>query len=194
MKRNLSLPVLLFGVLLLIGGCRTVANYFFPVAPYDQKTSLTNLKMIGLAMNVYADANRDQLCNRTGVDGLNLLAYQYIRNFDTFVAPFDSHRDKGTLEIPMREEQISYAWIGDRLGVPRKEAKDAHSVPIALEKPWIRTDDVVGVLYLDGHVGLLAGEFHTCEEVVNRLRGESKEPYWNGILESARAVDRARTP
>lgn len=194
MKRKLPLPVVLLGVLLLIGGCRTAANYFFPVAPYDQKTSLTNLKMIGLAMNVYADANRDQLCNRPGVDGFNLLAYQYIRNFDTFVAPFDTRRDKGTLDIPMREEQISYAWLGDRLGVPRKEVKEAHSVPIALEKPWIRTDDVVGVLYLDGHVGLLGGEFYTCEEVVQRLRGESKEPYWNGILESARAVDRAHTP
>lgn len=194
MKRNLPLPVVLLGVLLLIGGCRTAANYFFPVAPYDQKTSLTNLKMIGLAMNVYADANQDYLCNRPGVDGLNLLAYQYIRNFDTFIAPFDGERDKGTLEIPMREEQISYAWLGDRLGAPRKAVRDPFSVPIALEKPWIRTDNVVGVLYLDGHVGLLAGEFYTCEEVVNRLRGESREAYWDGILESARAIDRTRTP
>ncbi len=178
-------------VLLAVTGCASIRNYFFPIPDYEQKTSLTNLKMIGLALSLYSEHYR-QLPVRSGADGLTVLSRIYISNPGNFVAPFDQQREEGELAVPFVERRISYALLAGSALDAAKITRPS-SFPVAMEKPWIRSDGRIGVLYLDGHVGLLKGDFANCAEVVEFLRREHAGEYgWEVILESARTIDATR--
>ncbi len=194
MKRYV-VPVLLACWMLATGGCRVWQNWFCPLSDLDQKTSLTNLKMIGLAVAVYQDSNDGALPGVSGAAGLSVVG-EGIHQPRTFVAPFDEEATPST--PPLTEQNTSYAFLagGENWPMDGKVLRRASSIPVALEKPWLRSDGKVGVLFLDGHVALIAGDFDDCEAVVRHLEddGAAAAAVWETLRANARAVDASIQP
>ena len=191
MKRY-AVPVLFMCGMLALGGCRVWQNWFCPLSDLDQKTSLTNLKMIGLAVAVYRDSTGGCLPGESGAAGLTVVG-QVIHQPRTFIAPFD---EEATLSTPpFTEQNTSYAFIagGEKWPTGAEALSRASSIPVALERPCLRSDGKVGVLFLDGHVALIAGDFSDCEAVVRYLEDASaaSAPVWETLRANARAVDAA---
>ncbi len=189
--RQYLFAVFLACMLPVVGGCDILRDCLSRPSQLEREVSLTNLKMIGLAMLVYRDSAGGRLPCESGAAGLSAIGRD-IYQAKTFVAPFD--HDSVPSVPPLSERNTSYAFIagGDRFGAGDAIRQD-HRIPAAIEKPWLKTDGRIGVLFLDGHVASLEGEFSGCEEVVSRLRDENAAPpfVWDALSRNARNVDRA---
>jgi len=87
-----------------------------------------------------------------------------------------------------------YAYLGETLNA-FGTIPDAGSVPLAFEKPNIRTDNKVVVLYLDGKTKTVTVKARDCAGVVEALKREVKNPdakIWNALKKAAASIDAAR--
>ena len=86
-----------------------------------------------------------------------------------------------------------YAYLGAALN--GAGAVDAASTPLAFEKPSIRDDGKIVVLFLSGKIDTLSLNAKNCEEVVKALKEKSAKsdaPAWNKLIAEAKAIDSAK--
>lgn len=86
-----------------------------------------------------------------------------------------------------------YAYLGAALN--GAGAVDAATTPLAFEKPSIRDDGKIVVLFLSGKVETLSLNAKNCEDVVNALKKKSAKPdaaAWSKLIAAAQAVDNAK--
>lgn len=100
----------------------------------------------------------------------------------------DESRKAAKSGEPVTERNCSYVYFGGmNLAVPYSAR-----APLGFDKPGIRHDGVINVLYADGFVMPLKGEFATVAEIVKALidRGSLPEEESKVLLEKAARADR----
>lgn len=88
----------------------------------------------------------------------------------------------------------AYAYFGAALN-GTGAAGVAASTPLAFEKPSIRPDGKVAVLFLDGKTEIVNAKAKNCAEVVAALKKEVEGPkadVWAALEKAAAAIDAAK--
>lgn len=109
---------------------------------------LSNLKQIGLALAMYADANQGQLPPKSGAEGLGYLYPKYVPSLWLFRCREDKARHEPVYDKPLDEDHCSYTYVG---GV--WQSKDnTNAVPICWDKDGNHRGRGLNVLFSDIHV------------------------------------------
>ena len=197
MKKYLFL-IAVASVVFSLVGCSDQKNMHF--------SSISNLKLIGLALTMYADDNAENFPapvalgknkRPDAVAGLDVLIYNgYLEDLKVYVTRYDSMGkaavDDGSFD-PV--ENCSYAYFGR--GV--KSGAVSADFPLAIEKPWrlpsVNTN--VAVLFADGSVRSVEipnANRKSCREVAEILitRGSLQEKEKKLLRENAALADELR--
>ncbi len=154
-----------------------------------QQDSINNLRQIFAGINMYIAANDDVL--PTDFSALS----SYVGGGRIFVAAFDK-KSKPASGNDIKPANTSFAYVGN-LG--RIDAlKNASSVPLAFEKPWLLppSQRAIVVLFADGHVEriqLPPNTPKTCTAAVKLLNKKiSDKNLQNKLNKNAAAEDAQR--
>lgn len=158
----------------------------------EQTKSVKFLQAIGGGMMVYTIDNDEAFPDKVGAAGLEQVRNQYLMK-PVFIAPFDKQSTVAKDNEKLMETNTTYAYIGSGLSNGKGYSCGRVETPLAFEKPWLRKDGKVAILYLSGNVFVKNIKADNCLEVVNALRKDNypNEPYWNNIIASAKAIDKA---
>ena len=110
----------------------------------------SNLKQIGLALELYSNDYMQQLPDKSGAAGLEMLrSLDYITDYKIFVCP-STDTVPGKYGEPLTEANVSYCFRG---GLHKSDAADS---VVCWDKPD-NHKNFGNVLYIDGHVIGIAG-------------------------------------
>ena len=168
-----------------------------------------------LAFQVNADAL--SILRNTRIKTEQTVSVNNLTNLYQIVAGhFEGNKTYPTLEelnLPARSLANPYHGLGVEQRVPDKitagnagyaylgaalngaGAVDAASTPLAFEKPSIRDDGKIVVLFLSGKVDTVSMNAKNCEEVVKALKEKSARPdapAWDKLVAAAQAIDKAK--
>ncbi|MDD5664133.1 MAG: hypothetical protein PHT71_07740 [Victivallaceae bacterium] len=149
------------------------------------------LARIGNACLAYTVVNSEAFPNKPGVSGFELLIPRFLPDYNLLIADFDKVSSPVAVGEKLTEQNTSYAYVGAGLSNGKKFSNGRVETPIAFEKPWLRDDGIVKVLYLGGQVESVRITAATCEDVVRYLREKNypEDPYWERIIFNARTID-----
>ncbi|MPM68577.1 hypothetical protein SDC9_115511 [bioreactor metagenome] len=138
---------------------------YFQVDPLYSCSS--NLKQIGLGLLMYANDKDEMFPAEDGAAGLEALrSNNYLIEPDVFVCPVDKERKTAEKKAALTEKNCSYVYFGE---LAHSNIPTPGRIPLAFEKPGISHDGVTHVLFVDGHVAQLKGDFKTVSELVEAL-------------------------
>ena len=168
-----------------------------------------------LAFQVNADAL--SILRNTRIKTEQTVSVNNLTNlYQVVVSHFEGSRKYPTLEelnLPARTLANPYHGLATQQRVPDKitagnagyayfgaalngaGAVDAASTPLAFEKPSIRDDGKIVVLFLSGKVDTVSVNAKNCEEVVKALQEKSAKsdaPAWTKLISAAKAIDSAK--
>ena len=165
----------------------------------QMSNSTANLKMIGLALIMYSNDNRDYFPE----DLSAIVAGDYLGGDAKYcsrvlIAPFDKI-SKPAANDKIQPQNTSYAYIMDK-SVGMASLQSPGQMPVAFEKPWIMPDMAKGVnvLYADGHVEFVQIDNvnkMSCQSVVSYLlqrNNRRPEAADQKLLQNAAKIDRQR--
>jgi prepilin-type processing-associated H-X9-DG protein len=144
---------------------------------------VSNIKQIGLALKMYAMDHEDNFPKGNNVSGLNdLVKEDYLTDMAVYVCP-DSKMLKAEGN-ELKENNSSYIYIGGF-----KEG-DGINIPMVFDKLGAGTKHV-NVLYQDGHVASVRGNFPNCLSLVNHLHksNQYKTEILKKLQDKAKAID-----
>ncbi len=162
------------------------------VAQKDQTQSVKFLQAISGSIMVYSVDNDELFPDKAGAAGLEQIRSQYLMK-PVFIAPFDKQSVPVKEEEKLTEKNTSYAYVGAGLSNGKGYTGGRVETPIAFEKPWLRKDGKIAILYLGGNVFVKNVKAENCLEAANALRKDNypNEPYWDKIIANAQAIDKA---
>ena len=168
------------------------ASEEIPVAVSDDPAvaSAGNLKQIGLALMMYSVDHKDAFPEQPGFQGLKLLADQnYLSDPAVFRSPGDAKTTLAGELKALASNNVSYVYFGTVPGMTIEPSK----MPLAFERPDLRLNGKLGVLFSDGHVESLVVpvEVNDCEELVSYLHTQKKysEKELKALSERAHLLD-----
>lgn len=161
-----------------------------PVAGDSGVASANNLKQIGLGLMMYKADHKDSLPEKPGFAGLKVLADQnYLSDPAVFRNPADAKTTLAGELKALAPNNVSYVYFGALPDVPVAPAK----MPLAFERPDLRLNGNLCVLFGDGHVESLTVpvEVDDCEELVSYLHTQKKysEKELKALSERAHLLD-----
>ena len=196
MKKYVVLTVFI-GMVLVLSGCGNRRRA-------QHGASISNLKMIGIALMQYADDNREKFPapgargkdNRPDVvGGLDcLIRHEYLCDYNFYIMPYDTMGKiaEGKFNLV---ENCSYAYFGS--GVVSGDFSG--DFPIVIEKPWRlpASSDKIAVLFADGSVRSIdipEVSRKSCREVAEILisLGSLTDKEKNTLRENASTADELR--
>ncbi len=150
----------------------------------------TNLKQLWIWLMIYAQETDGIAPGKDGAAGLDEL-----RKNDTMAdpvlyhCPADASRTAAQPGEVIAEANCSYVYFGgmefDKQPLPER-------MPILFDKPGIAHDEIVNVVFLDGHVEQVEGEFRSVVALIEKLivRGELTGDQAKFLREKAAGADR----
>ncbi|MPM82014.1 hypothetical protein SDC9_129072 [bioreactor metagenome] len=98
-------------------------------------------------------------------------------------------------EVPEKisDANSGYAYFGAALN-GTGAASAASTTPLAFEKPSVRPDGRIVVLFLDGKVEVVNTKAKTCAEAAAELKKAIEKPnaqIWDAVEKTAKAIDSA---
>jgi prepilin-type processing-associated H-X9-DG protein len=145
---------------------------------------MSNLKQIGLALKMYAMDHEDDFPAGNNVSGLNdLVKEDYLTDMAVYACPNTKTVKAAGKEL--KEENSSYIYIGGF-----KEG-DGPDIPMVFDK-LDSGRGYVNVLYQDGHVAAVKGNFSTSLALINHLAKSSqyKPEILKKLQEKAEEIDK----
>jgi prepilin-type processing-associated H-X9-DG protein len=134
-----------------------------------QIACMNNLKQIGLGLIMYTNDHDDNFPEPMGAEGLRQIM-EYLPSTAVFACP--SHGIEPPDPDAIEEASISYVY----LGAPNvAEIRGFSSLPLAFDRPGNHKNQV-NVLFADGHVEALDGQFSSCGEVIETLHSRFRYP------------------
>lgn len=138
---------------------------YFQVDPLYSCSS--NLKQIAVGLLMYANDMDEKFPAEDGAAGLEALrSNSSLVEPDVFVCPVDKERKAAEKKAALTEKNCSYVYFG---GLNYSSIPALSRIPLAFEKPDLSHDGITHVLFADGHVAQLKGDFKTAAELVEAL-------------------------
>ena len=122
----------------------------------------SNLKSVGLSLMQYTMDNGNEFPDKDGAAGWELLrSNDYLTDYKIYTCPssLTLSEKKGFL----CEASISYVYFGGF------SAKDTPGIPLAFDKLG-NHKNFVNILFVDGHVEGIPGNFNSYSDVINMLK------------------------
>lgn len=130
-------------------------------------TCSSNLKQIALGLLMYANDKNNAFPADDGAAGLDeLRSNEYLIDPAVYVCPLDKERNAAEKGAALTEKNNSYVYFG---GFSAKSIPAPSRMPLALEKPGLSHNGETNVLFADGHVEWVKGEFKSVAELIEAL-------------------------
>ncbi len=152
-------------------------------------SSTNNLKQIGLGLLMYSGENSGRFPKPDGAAGFEVLNKDQILNVGkVYINPNDKKRSMPDNAQSITENNTSYVYFGAGL---KDDNRNATIVPVAFEKPDSVSGKKLSVLFIDGHVEQIKGEFASCQDVINNLNQRHSYPddLYKMLLDKAKKLD-----
>lgn len=126
----------------------------------------SNLKQIGLGLLMFDDDNK-KLPAEDGAAGLDAIRNGgYLTDPRVYVSPLDSGRKAAEKDTALTEANCSYVYFG---GVELRKLSSPSRMPVAFEKPDTWQDNMLNILFADGHVEGWKGDYKNATGVIDLI-------------------------
>ncbi len=147
---------------------------------------INNLKQLGVALMMYINDNDGRFPD-PGIAGLNRIYKEgYIQSPQVFVCQ-SSKNIPAVKGHSLTPRNVSYIYLGSY--APITKIKYPSSTPIMFDKPG-NHNNYINVLFVDGHVQRIKGNFKTCSDIIWKLSRNLPEDVRNRLLEMAESFDK----
>ncbi len=144
------IAIVLIVIVLLVAAAILLPPQGVAREPAKRINCASNLKQIGLALEMYSNDYMQKLPDKPGAAGLEQLrSLDYITDYKIFICSSTTDVPGKGIE-PLTEDNVSYVY---RAGLTKADSADS---AVCWDKPT-NHKDFGNILFLDGHVNGVAG-------------------------------------
>ncbi|NQZ69097.1 MAG: hypothetical protein HRT89_13620 [Lentisphaeria bacterium] len=126
--------------------------------------SKKRLENLGMMLQLYTGENEGKFPDIDGAAGLNKLVPDYVNKLSDFKSPFDTKRKVPAGGAGLLENNCSYLYLGAGY---TDTTKNASNLPLIISKSGVLKGATI--LYLDGHVEFIKGQYADELAIVTKV-------------------------